>query len=48
MRNHLLQNKCAQYRAPQIAKAKGIKIENNDLSDFAKKVARAQFAQYGI
>lgn len=32
----------------QIAKAKGIKIENNDLSDFAKKVARAQFAQYGM
>ena len=24
MKNHLLQNKCAQYRAPQIAKAKGI------------------------
>ena len=24
MRNHLLRNKCAQYRAPQIAKAKGI------------------------
>lgn len=24
MKNHLLQNKCAQYRAPQIAKANGI------------------------
>ena len=24
MKNHLLQNKCAQYQAPQIAKAKGI------------------------
>ena len=24
MKNHLLRNKCAQYRAPQIAKAKGI------------------------
>ena len=32
----------------QIAKAKNIKIENDDMTNFAKKVARAQFAQYGM
>jgi len=32
----------------KIAKSNDIKIENEDVQDYARKIARAQFAQYGM
>ncbi len=32
----------------RISEAKGIKVEKSDLENFARKVAQAQFAQYGM
>lgn len=32
----------------KIAKANDVKIENADVEEYAKKITRAQFAQYGM
>lgn len=45
---HVIEDVTYQLIRSKLVKDNGIKIEDKDIEDFAKQVAKAQFAQYGM
>ena len=45
---HIVEDLTYQLIREKLVVDNGLKVENADLEDFAKRVAKAQFAQYGM